>query len=93
VDPHDDHEGATAKAIGLVRGVIGRTRESAPLEPIVVETTQKALVIGGGIAGLRAAVGLADVGLGVFLVEREAELGGWIGRFGRSSRTTATAAS
>ena len=78
----DDHEGATAKAIGLVRGVIGRTRESAPLEPIVVETTQKALVIGGGIAGLRAAIGLADVGLGVFLVEREAELGGWIGRFG-----------
>ena len=78
----DDHEGATAKAIGLVRGVIGRTRESAPLEPIVVETTQKALVIGGGIAGLRAAIGLADVGLGVFLVEREAELGGCIGRFG-----------
>jgi heterodisulfide reductase subunit A len=78
----DDHEGATAKAIGLVRGVIGRTRESAPLEPIVVETTQKALVIGGGIAGLRAAIGLADVGLGVFLVEREAELGGWIGGFG-----------
>jgi heterodisulfide reductase subunit A len=78
----DDHEGATAKAIGLVRGVIGRTRESAPLEPIVVETTQKALVIGGGITGLRAAIGLADVGLGVFLVEREAELGGWIGGFG-----------
>jgi len=78
----DDHAGATAKAIGLVRGVIGRTRESAPLETIVVDTTQKALVIGGGIAGLRAAIGLADVGLGVFLVEREAALGGWIGRFG-----------
>jgi heterodisulfide reductase subunit A len=78
----DDHEGATAKAIGLVRGVIGRTRESAPLEPIIVETTQKALIIGGGIAGLRAAIGLADVGLGVFLIEREAELGGWVGRFG-----------
>ena len=55
---------------------------SAPLEPLVVETTQKTLVIGGGIAGLRAAIGLADVGLGVFLVEREAELGGWVGRFG-----------
>ncbi len=78
----DDHEGATAKAIGLVRGVIGRTRESAPLEPLVFETTQKALIIGGGIAGLRAAIGLADVGLGVFLIEREAELGGWVGRFG-----------
>jgi heterodisulfide reductase subunit A2 len=78
----DDKSGATNKAIGLVKGVIGRTRESAPLETIVVDTTQKALVIGGGIAGLRAAIGLADVGLGVFLVEREAGLGGWIGRFG-----------
>jgi heterodisulfide reductase subunit A len=78
----DDPVGATAKAIGLVRGVIARTRLTEALEPLVVETTQKALVIGGGIAGLRAAIGLADVGLGVFLVEREAELGGWIGRFG-----------
>jgi heterodisulfide reductase subunit A len=78
----DDPAGATAKAIGIVRGVIARTRLSDALEPLVVETTQKALVIGGGIAGLRAAIGLADVGLGVFLVEREAELGGWVGRLG-----------
>jgi heterodisulfide reductase subunit A len=78
----DDPAGATSKAIGLVRGVIARTRLTEPLEPLVVETTQKALVIGGGIAGLRAAIGLADVGLGVFLVEREPELGGWVGRLG-----------
>ncbi len=80
----DDPAGATRKAIGLVRGVIARTRLSEPLEPIVVETAQKALVIGGGISGLRAAIGLADVGLGVFLVERERELGGWVGRFGNT---------
>ena len=78
----DDPAGATRKAIGLVRGVIARTRLTEALEPLVVETTQKALVIGGGISGLRAAIGLADVGLGVFLVEREPELGGWVGRFG-----------
>jgi len=78
----DDPAGATSKAIGLVRGVIARTRLSEALEPLVVETTQKALIIGGGVAGLRAAIGLADMGLGVFLVEREAELGGWVGRFG-----------
>ena len=78
----DDPAGATAKAIGIVRGVIARTRLSDALEPLVVETTQKALVIGGGVAGLRAAIGLADVGLGVFLVEREPELGGWVGRLG-----------
>jgi heterodisulfide reductase subunit A len=78
----DDPAGATSKAIGLVRGVIARTRLTEALEPLVVETTQKALIIGGGITGLRAAIGLADIGLGVFLVEREPELGGWVGRFG-----------
>ncbi len=78
----DDHAGATEKAIGLVRAGIARTRLTEPLEPLVVETTPKALVIGGGVAGLRAAVGLADVGLSVFLVEREPELGGWVGGFG-----------
>ena len=78
----DDPGGATHKAISLVKAGIARTRLSEPLEPLVVETTQKTLVIGGGIAGLRAAIGLADVGLEVFLVEREQELGGWVGRFG-----------
>jgi heterodisulfide reductase subunit A2 len=79
----DDAAGTTNKAIGLVRAGIARTRLSEPLEPIVVETTQKALVIGGGVAGMRAAIGLADVGLGVFLVEREKQLGGHIARIGR----------
>jgi heterodisulfide reductase subunit A len=78
----DDPVGATSKAIGIVRGVIARTRLTEALEPLVVETTQKALIIGGGISGLRAAIGMADIGLGVFLVERESELGGWVGRFG-----------
>jgi heterodisulfide reductase subunit A2 len=78
----DDHEGATEKAIRLVRAGVNRTRLTSPLEPLVVETAQRALVIGGGVAGLRAALGLAEIGLGVFLVEREAELGGWVGRFG-----------
>ncbi len=78
----DDPEGATHKAISLVKAGIARTRLTEPLEPMMVETTQKALVVGGGVAGLRAAVGLADVGLEVFLVERGKELGGWVGRFG-----------
>ena len=38
--------------------------------------------IGGGIAGLRAALGLAEIGLSVFLVEKEAQLGGWVAGFG-----------
>ena len=77
----DDQQATTNKVINLVKAGIARTRLSEPLEPIVVETTQKTLVVGGGVAGLRAAIGLADIGLGVFLVEREPELGGWVGRF------------
>ncbi len=78
----DDPDGATQKAIGLVRAGVAKTRLSRSLEPLVVETTPKTMVIGAGIAGLRAAIGLADIGLGVYLVEREPQVGGWVGRFG-----------
>jgi heterodisulfide reductase subunit A len=78
----DDHAGATEKAVRLVRAGINRTRLTDSLEPIVVETTPKSLVVGGGVAGLRAALGLAEIGLGVFLVEREPQLGGRVAGFG-----------
>lgn len=78
----DDHAGATRKAIGLVKAGIAKSRLSSPLEPTAVQTTPTTMVIGAGIAGLRAAIGLADMGLGVYLVERERELGGWMARFG-----------
>ena len=78
----EDAQGTTDKAIHLVKAGIARTLLTEPLEPIVVETTQRTLVVGGGVAGLRAAIGLADIGLGVFLVERASELGGWVGTFG-----------
>ena len=78
----DDCDGATRKASQLVKAGIGRTRLTVPLDPIVVETVPKAVVIGGGIAGLRAALGMAEIGLAVFLVEKEAQLGGWANGFG-----------
>lgn len=77
----DDAQGTTDKAIHLVKAGIARTLLTEPLEPIVVETTPRTLVIGGGVAGLRAAIGLADIGIGVILIEREPELGGWVGGF------------
>ena len=73
----DDHEGATIKATKLVKAGVGRTKLTVPLVPIVVETVPKAVVIGGGVAGLRAALGLAEIGIAAFLVERETQLGGW----------------
>ncbi|MGA9776378.1 MAG: FAD-dependent oxidoreductase [Candidatus Dormiibacterota bacterium] len=78
----DDHEAATEKAIRLVKAGIARTRLLEPLDPTVVETVPKALVVGAGVAGLRAAIGLADIGLGVVVIEKEAEVGGWVKEFG-----------
>ncbi len=78
----DDRAGATEKAIRLVRAGIARTGLTVPLDPTVVQTVPKALVVGGGIAGLRAALGLSDIGIAVFLVEKEAQVGGWVAGFG-----------
>lgn len=79
----DDREGATKKAVGLVRGGIEKVLRSEPLEPIRVESVKKVLILGAGVAGLRAAVEMADLGVEVFLVERGSSVGGWTARFGR----------
>ena len=78
----DDREGATRKAIDLVSAGIAKTRLSSPLHPLRVETVPATMVVGGGVTGLRTAIGLADIGISVILVERDAELGGWLGRLG-----------
>ena len=77
-----DMQGATEKAIGLVRAAVAKTRLSDALEPLVVNTVSSALVVGGGITGLRAAIGLADIGITAYVVERESTVGGWMGKFG-----------
>lgn len=78
----DDRDGATKKAATLVKAGVGRTKLTVPLEPMVVETVPAAVIIGGGVTGLRAALGMAEIGLGVFLVEKAEELGGWVNGFG-----------
>lgn len=76
------HEGmreeATHKAKGLVRMGVARARYLESQEPIVGVIKPAALVIGGGISGLTAALSLADRGFEVKLVEREKELGGML---------------
>ena len=69
-------EPATAKAITLVAAAISKARGLTPLEPIKVAATNHATVIGGGIAGLRAAVDLANKGIKVALIEKAPFLGG-----------------
>jgi len=67
---------ATEKAKDLVRMAVARARFIEPLAEQSLEVFQKGLVIGGGIAGMTAALRLAEGGFEVYLVEKEAELGG-----------------
>mgnify|MGYP000397316821 CR=1 FL=1 len=71
-----DWEGATAKARSMVRMAVARARELQPLKTSEVPVNHAALIIGGGIAGMTAALTLADQGFPVHLIEREEQLGG-----------------
>ncbi len=73
-------EQATSKAKDLVRMAIAKVRLDEPLHARPLQISHDALVIGGGLAGMTAALGLADQGFGVHLVEREPELGGYLRR-------------
>jgi len=72
----DDREAATEKAKRLVRAAVARVALHAPLEERRAPVTQAALVVGGGIAGIQAALSIADSGYPVYLVEREPSIGG-----------------
>ncbi len=69
-------EAATQKANDLTRMAVGRSRWLMPLYTAPQALSHEALVIGGGVAGMSAALNLAEQGFGVYLVEREKELGG-----------------
>jgi heterodisulfide reductase subunit A len=73
---HHDKPQATAKAIDLVRMAVAKVRRDHALEPIRVPVTRRALVVGGGVAGIQAALDIADAGYEVVLVEREPSIGG-----------------
>ncbi|MHA1672185.1 MAG: 4Fe-4S binding protein [Promethearchaeota archaeon] len=73
---HSDKVKTTKKAIQLTRAGIARARKLEPVGTKQIPTTKAALVIGGGIAGLRAANDLADLDIPVFLIEKESSIGG-----------------
>ena len=76
VHPPDE---ATRKSIDLIRMAIAKVREVSPLKVELLPVTRRALVIGGGVAGMRASLEIASHGIGVYLIEREEKLGGMLG--------------
>ena len=71
-----DKDAATQKANDLTRMAVAKVTWQGPLENVVVPITRRALVIGGGIAGMTAALNLADQGYPVDLIEKSKALGG-----------------
>ncbi len=73
---HKDKAKGTEKALKITRSAVRRVRGNEPLTPTGVPVTRKALVVGGGIAGIQCALDLANAGIKVVLVEKLPTIGG-----------------
>jgi heterodisulfide reductase subunit A len=80
-------EAATAKALDLVKMAVARVRLLTPLIELKLPLTQRALVIGGGVAGIQTALDLADSGFDVVLVEKKPSIGGTMAQLDKTFPT------
>jgi heterodisulfide reductase subunit A len=87
-----DRASATEKAKGLVSAAVHRVAFQEPLETRRMPVKDAVLVVGGGIAGIEAALRLADAGKHVYLVEREPSIGGHMARLYKTFPTLDCAA-
>ncbi len=84
---HTDKVAATEKSKAVVSGGVERVAYHVPLEPLHVPIHPATLVVGGGIAGIQAALEIADAGFHVYLVEREPSIGGHMAQFDKTFPT------
>jgi heterodisulfide reductase subunit A len=82
-----DPKAATAKAKDLVASAVARAAQLVPQDELSFPVTRAALVIGGGVAGIQAAMDLADQGHPVYLVEKEPSIGGIMARLDKTFPT------
>ncbi len=82
-----DREAATEKAKDLVKMAVAKAVLLQPAEEIEVPVTKKALIIGGGVAGIEAALDLANTGYRVHLVEKEPSIGGTMAQIDKTFPT------
>ena len=82
-----DEKGATEKAMRLVRAAVARVTHHEPLESRTETVTPATMVVGGGIAGIQAALTMADGGYRVYLVEREPTIGGHMAQLDKTFPT------
>lgn len=84
---HKDKEEATKKAVILARAAIAKVNLNTPLQEGESPVTKRALVIGGGIAGIQTALDIADAGYQVDIVEKEPSIGGRMSQFDKTFPT------
>jgi heterodisulfide reductase subunit A2 len=84
---HTDKIAATEKAKAIISGGVARVIHHQPLEPLHVPIHPATLIVGGGIAGIQAALEIADAGFPVYLVEREPSIGGHMAQFDKTFPT------
>lgn len=82
-----DKEKATLKAMDLIRLAVEKVKRNSQLVPIKIQVTKRALVVGGGIAGIQAALDIANGGIDVILVEKEPSIGGHMAQLGETFPT------